>query len=122
MEFATSNRMLPCLPATCVRRVEKLSAGVGVAQIFNLLYRRFAIGRLGEEFPRPLREGRHAEHNSAIRQIEKLRHDFAMAGSASSSGGTAPPTATTNRVHNPASLFCLALLALVVCAFLPIVD
>src|SRR5438552_18759639 len=45
-----------------------------VAQIFNLLYRRFAIGCTTENHqPRAL--GQLAECNSAIQQIKNLRYD-----------------------------------------------
>jgi len=45
-----------------------------VAQIFNLLYRRFAIG-CATENPRPGAFGRMTECNSAIQQIKNLRYD-----------------------------------------------
>ena len=45
-----------------------------VAQIFNLLYRRFAIG-CATENPWPGAFGRMTECNSAIQQIKNLRYD-----------------------------------------------
>jgi len=47
-----------------------------VAQIFNLLYRRFVVGRHPNEFARPLEIVRSAGCKPAIRQIKNLRYAF----------------------------------------------
>ena len=52
------------------------SAGI-VAQICNLLYRRFAIGRASGYSKAAVVTGRSAECNSAIQQIGNLRYSFA---------------------------------------------
>jgi hypothetical protein len=45
-----------------------------VAQIFNLLYRRFVIGRSPDSFVRACKCGSPAECNSAIQQIANQRY------------------------------------------------
>src|SRR6266545_4246713 len=60
----------------CGKRCHDAAAASGVAQICNLPYRRFSIGRVFSVARRPRHCRRPAEYNSAIQQIENLRYEY----------------------------------------------
>src|SRR6266545_1431179 len=60
----------------CGKRCHDAAAASGVAQICNLPYRRFSIGRVFSVAPHPGHCRRPAGYNSAIQQIENLRYEY----------------------------------------------
>src|SRR6266498_1537159 len=60
----------------CGKQCHDAAAASGVAQICNLPYRRFSIGRVFSVAPRPGHCRRPAEYNSAIQQTENLCYEY----------------------------------------------
>src|SRR5688572_6143366 len=73
-------RTLHTLSASVSWCDEEEAVDSGVAQICNLLYRRFAIGSVFPSFLRVLGGARAAEYNSAIQQITNLRYGCEISG------------------------------------------
>ena len=73
-------RTFHTLSATGSECDEEEVVDTSVAQICNLLYRRFVIGSLSQKFLRVLRYARPAEYNSAIRQITNLCYTCEISG------------------------------------------
>src|SRR5256885_4331722 len=74
--MALLTRTFHTVAVFCGKRCHDAAAASGVAQICNLPYRRFSIGRVFSVAPHPGHCRRPAEYNSAIQQIENLRYEY----------------------------------------------